>query len=426
MPALPTHTKSSGPLLWAVFLAVSWTWCIGMFLPVLLVRDYGIWGFVIFAIPNVVGAAAMGWVIRTRDASRWCVVQHEFVVRLFSAVTVGFHLWFVWYLSHAGWVSGEWWPWITVGVFALALLSGLKTDKPSEAITPLVMSVCVIAFACWVGLEVKIPAMDDRRYWGIPAVAWVAPLCIFGFLFCPYLDATFHRARQNLDAGPARLAFGLGFGVFFFVMTLFTVAYSGLLLGTATAGHRVLTAIVLHMLIQSGFSCGLHIRELVSTLGTAHQVRMRGTIVSAGVVALLAGAVTLFRLQVVDNISPAFELGYRIILSSYGLLFPAYVWLVMVPLWGSDRMPSARHILVWLSASAIAAPAFWMGLIEKQEWWLAPGLIVLFAARLLIPRSGRAGSPPQGSPVPANPRDPMPVLSAAATGLSDEDPGSRS
>lgn len=397
-----------------------------MFLPVLLVRDYGIWGFVIFAIPNVAGAAAMGWVIRTRDSSRWCVAQHEFMVRLFSAVTIGFHLWFVWYLSHAGWVMGEWWPWITVGVFALALISGLRADQPSEALAPYVMSACVIAFSLWVGLELKIPAMDERNFWGIPAVAWVAPVCIFGFLFCPYLDATFHRARQNLDAGSARVAFGLGFGVFFFAMIVFTLAYAGLLLGNAIAGPRVLTAIVLHMLIQSGFTCGLHIRELVSTLGTAHQVRMRGTIVSAGVIALLGGTVALLRFQVVDNISPAFELVYRIILSSYGLLFPAYVWLVMVPLWGSDRTPSARHILVWLGASLIAAPAFWMGLIEKQEWWLAPGLIVLLAARLLIPRSGRAGSPPQGSPVPANPRDPMPVLSASAEGPSDEDLDSRS
>ncbi|MBV8780683.1 MAG: hypothetical protein JO353_04735, partial [Phycisphaerae bacterium] len=48
---------------WAIFLGVSWTWCIGMYLPVLLVRDYGFWGWVVFAIPNVVGAAAMGWTI---------------------------------------------------------------------------------------------------------------------------------------------------------------------------------------------------------------------------------------------------------------------------------------------------------------------------------------------------------------------------
>jgi len=397
-----------------------------MFLPVLLVRDYGIWGFVVFALPNVFGAAAMGWVVRTREASHWCVAQHEFLVRLFSAVTVVFHLWFVWYLSHAGWVSGEWWAWITVGIFGLALFSGLKAESPSDALTPFLMSVLVIAFAFLVGLEVKIPPMGERGFWGIPAVAWVAPVCIFGFLLCPYLDATFHRARQNLDAPGSRVAFGIGFGAFFFAMIIFTLAYSGLLLGNAIAGPRVLTAIVLHMLIQSGFTCGLHIREMSSSLGTAHQVRMRGTIVSAGVIALLGGAVAVFRFQVTENISPAFELGYRIILSAYGLFFPAYVWLVMIPLWKSDRTLSARHILVWLGACAIATPTFWMGFMQKQEWWLVPGVILLIAARLLIPSAGGAGSPPQESPVPPNPRDPRPVLSAAAEGSRDQDLHSRS
>jgi hypothetical protein len=385
-----------------------------MFLPVLLVRDYGIWGFAIFAVPNVVGSAAMGWVIRTRDDSRWCVVQHEFVVRLFSAVTVAFHLWFVWYLSHAGWVSGAWWPWIAVGVFALALFSGSKAEKPSEALTPFVMSILVIAFAFVVGLEVKIPPTSDRGFWGIPAVLWVAPVCIFGFLLCPYVDATFHRARQNLEAGEARLAFGVGFGIFFFAMILFTLAYSGLLLGTAVAGPRVLTAIVLHMLVQSGFTCGLHIRAMAGFLGSANRVRMRGTIMSAGVIALLGGAVALLRFRIADNISPGFEVGYRIILSAYGFLFPAYVWLVMIPLWGTRRSPSARHILVWLGACALATPAFWMGFLQKQEWLLLPGVAVLLAARVFIPKTNGPGSPPPSSPVPVNPLDPQPVLSAGA------------
>ena len=56
----PTEKRSNAvPLLWALFLGVSWTWVIGMFLPVLLVRDYGMLGWIVFAVPNVVGAAAM-------------------------------------------------------------------------------------------------------------------------------------------------------------------------------------------------------------------------------------------------------------------------------------------------------------------------------------------------------------------------------
>ena len=64
-------TPARGPghaVLWACFLGCSWTWVIGMFFPVLLLRDYGFMGWVVFAIPNVVGAAAMGWVLTAQRA----------------------------------------------------------------------------------------------------------------------------------------------------------------------------------------------------------------------------------------------------------------------------------------------------------------------------------------------------------------------
>ena len=39
--------KPAVGLSWAVYLGVSWTWCIGMFLPVLIMRDYGIAGWLV-------------------------------------------------------------------------------------------------------------------------------------------------------------------------------------------------------------------------------------------------------------------------------------------------------------------------------------------------------------------------------------------
>src|SRR5678815_2030036 len=95
-PDSPSNRKSqianrkSNPLndlLRATFLASSWTWVIGMFLPVLLVREYGIWAWVIFAIPNCVGAAAMGWTLRTREQSLAMVQSHAAACRIFSLVT---------------------------------------------------------------------------------------------------------------------------------------------------------------------------------------------------------------------------------------------------------------------------------------------------------------------------------------------------
>src|SRR6187397_1723561 len=93
-PRPPARTM----LAWAAFLACSWTWCIGMFLPVLLVRDYGGWGWIVFAVPNVIGAAAMGWILRSGEISRRIVENHRVACLSFSAVTILFHVLFT------GWV----------------------------------------------------------------------------------------------------------------------------------------------------------------------------------------------------------------------------------------------------------------------------------------------------------------------------------
>src|ERR1044071_551865 len=86
---------------WAAYLACSWTWCIGMFLPVLLVRDFGAWGYAVFAAPNVAGAAAMGWVLRRQGASEWLVQRHGGVWRVFSIVTVAFQFMFLYWMAGA-------------------------------------------------------------------------------------------------------------------------------------------------------------------------------------------------------------------------------------------------------------------------------------------------------------------------------------
>src|SRR4029078_4524317 len=101
-----THSSSPPPPLtpsppqafsWAVFLGMSWTWCIGMFLPVLLVRDYGPWAWGAFAIPHVVGAAAMGWVLST-GASDDIARNHSFWVKAFSWVTAAFQIFFAFWI----------------------------------------------------------------------------------------------------------------------------------------------------------------------------------------------------------------------------------------------------------------------------------------------------------------------------------------
>ena len=69
------------------------------------------------------------------------------------------------------------------------------------------------------------------------------------------------------------------------------------------------------------------------------------------------------------------EIVYRLFMAAYGLLLPAYVWIAMIPTrdghagFAGER--GRRKRMVWAAAVGIAAPMFWMGLIERQELWLA-------------------------------------------------------
>ena len=73
-----------------MFVACSWTWCIGMYLPVLLIRDFGWWSFAAFAIPNCLGAAGFGWAVLTEARSRSLMLMHAPAIRAFALVTVAF------------------------------------------------------------------------------------------------------------------------------------------------------------------------------------------------------------------------------------------------------------------------------------------------------------------------------------------------
>src|SRR5580692_678947 len=92
------HSSRKFALGWAAFVACSWTWCIGMYLPVLLIRDFGPAGWFVFAIPNVIGAAAMGWVLNRPDAAANLSRHHWHAAVAFSVVTILFHAFFVGWL----------------------------------------------------------------------------------------------------------------------------------------------------------------------------------------------------------------------------------------------------------------------------------------------------------------------------------------
>src|SRR5215208_5970899 len=127
-------------LFWAFFLACSWTWCIGMFLPVLLVRNWGIWGWAVFAVPNVIGAAAMGFVLRSRQSSEDILINHKTPIAIFSLITIAFHLYFVyWFIGQR--LMGPWLLVIPVAAFLLTWGAGRQSPQTDPRISGIVWAM---------------------------------------------------------------------------------------------------------------------------------------------------------------------------------------------------------------------------------------------------------------------------------------------
>lgn len=375
---------------WAAYLGSSWTWCIGMFLPVLLIRDYGTLGFVAFAVPNVIGAAAMGWTLRGEDASRRMVGAHARVMRLFSHVTVGFQLFFL--LALGSMLMGQT---LAIGLAALVfVVVGVMswTEKGTGfggGWTGLVVwgfSIAMGVLASESHLLQTAPLTSFIAPSSMPDVIWLGLSCVFGFALCPYLDLTFHKAWRG--AGDRRReAFGLGFGFFFLAMIAFTAMYSGAVreVLASPGGGAALLPIWLHMTGQIAFTCVVHSRgklqswfELPERSGK--EAENPGARWSRMDWAELLGVVGIVGVGFFESRSEGFELVYRLFMSFYGLLFPAYVLICMMPTWRNPLPPTHRQVLAWIVSVVVASPMMYLAFIEKRMWWVGPALVVVFVA----------------------------------------------
>lgn len=392
--ASQAHTQEqTSPVFWAAYLACSWTWCIGMFLPALLVRDYGWPAVAVFLAPNALGAAAMGWVLASRESSRSLVERHEAAMVLFGAVTIAFHVFFlIWALGMSNRIGqAPTWGLVTVagaavGVIALMRLFGRSGGPALGGVSWLIWVVSAGVLALLLTRPAFAPATP--RYFPLTAdtasLLWLAPVCVFGFALCPYLDLTFHKARQDSTSGP--LAFGAGFLVLFPVMIVLTLVYAGpfiaLLAGDTGAALSwapwVGVAILVHVVAQLLFTVIAHQHRIAETrLGQSGRVL---TIILAAAAVILG--LTHDNVPGVGAYSGA-EVVYRCFMGCYGLVFPAYVWIVMIPGRNAGEPGFMRRALrVWALSVGIAAPMFWMGFVAGREVWLAPGIGVVLLARL--------------------------------------------
>lgn len=360
-----------------------------MFLPVILMRDYGPWSFAVFAIPNVIGAALMGVVLMQPGASAALAARHRRAIRVFSWVTVAFQTFFgTWLLLGSG-------PTLQ-GLFVVAGLLGISTiaHKHGRRLAILIWTASIALVAWWLLSSPRAMPWNEPFPSARPReLLYLIPLFCFGFGLCPYLDATFHRALQRLPGWRATFAFALGFGILFAAMIVVTFLYAPELLSAAQRSgfnlgpQLAALPIVAHIALQLGFTIGVHESAAVDVPSSTAKRLLISPLSGAAMTGVVLAASAFFLSWSVWI--PGFaetEIIYRMFMSYYALVAPAYVWLCMIPTWRSGT-PTTRHHVVFGATVGIAAPMFGNAFFNHQEWWLLPGLGVVLLARLLIPRT---------------------------------------
>ena len=384
MTRLPSALRT---LSWAIYLGMSWTWCVGMFLSVVLYREFGFAAWVAITVPNVIGATSVGFLCARPGTSEAVVARHREALVAFSAVTLAFHAFFLFWLAHAGLVPP------TAAAAAVAVGVGVGLVKRGAVAVDLLLGWAVLAVSAvvmihglaHVGRAVLAPAHPPGTTTGLVGLAVV---CTFGFLFCPYLDLTFHRACQSLPPNPKRAAFGIGLGVLFLSMIAGTALYAGdFNVGYAGAFTvaGLTTWVATHFCVQCGYKWAIHLRALPAWRST-----------DALIWAFALATAALFAVGIVVRIYLGFhayddlilpgQVYYRAFMSFYGLLFPAYAWLCMVPLPGRPAPGPTRPALTVLAiALTIVTPMYWLGFLADQWAWILVGVAVLLGARAFVP-----------------------------------------
>ena len=370
-------------LAWACFLGCSWTWVIGMLAPALLTRDLGMPGFWAFTVPNILGAAAMGWVLSRSGAQR-VLATHGAALRWFSDVTIAFHVFVLFgmgsqLLGPAAWaaaavpmvvlarerrrLAARWLPWLAIPLTlvswtAWSMMNGLPptTGLPSAEAGG--------GAAAWAAT--RTPAATDT-----PVIYFLCA-SVMGFALCPYLDASFNRARAATGRIGGPVAFTIGFVVVFGSMPFFTLMYASVVQPVFGGGPVVMgpgwrILLGLHLLLQAAFTLTVHLRERVE-LDPGHR---RLSVLTALI--LIALSLAAWGPQVELHGMTGNEWGYRVFLLLYGSVFPGYVFLRML-------LRPARPSPMVLSAALTAATALaYIGFVVGAAWCLPLAAVPLVA-----------------------------------------------
>jgi hypothetical protein len=359
-------------------LATSWTWCIGMFAPIVIGQLMGWPGILAFAIPNILGCALFGY-LRSAERSREETRDHAAMMAFFSAATIAYQVFF------AGWLwgpvlgenfrmtPGEGTALASGAIFGAAVLLAAIPRGVLWMLAALAypLSLLTFAFLPWSfifggesqGIAFNSLALEGA--WAPMDLALVLPTIVFGFALSPNLDLTFHRARQEVPAGARPTNFAV-FGVTFASMLVLTVCY-------LAAGPGALNnpAVRTHMAIQLALTSALHLSEL-RLVRIAPNARL--------VLGLGAGFVGLLAALLAPNRDT-----YLRFLGLYGLLFPAYAFLALRLI----GRPRPIHWIALLASLAVVTPLLDQSFTDEPTLWTPLAVIIPVAVVLLVTRRRR-------------------------------------
>lgn len=308
-----------------------------MLLPVLLIHRYGWLGFVIFSIPNVIGCAAFGYVVRTPERSKSLVSKYKTAMSLFAIVTIAFHVFFVAMLTETP--THIWIP------IAVLFAGGCLAFLPIKWWP--ILAVPLWVFSVYVGITLLPiePITKGESQW--QEAIWLLPITTFGFFLSPYLDPTFHRAIQ---CSPSKHSFGV-FGVTFAVMIGVTCLYQNSILESATL------LIALHLLLQTIFTVGAHIKEGLHI----ESPNKKWIFIVLGVIASVIAIGIAFRSQEVTDGSLNDYVRFFVF---YGLIFPALVATFML----TGRTFTPVRVVLFIFAALFSLPLLEVGYLGGQAW----------------------------------------------------------
>lgn len=353
---------------WSAYLCCSWMWCIGMFYPVLLYRDFGIASWFIFTIPNVIGATLVPWFIKDVNSSKKFIIIHSFACQFFSFVTILFNVYFLLWTFVSFKLSFSLLL-LTILLFFLLLIISRNHILPVTLIT-FFISLCALLIIFVFADKTGLTIVREENY-GLVEALGLVPVFLIGFFFCPYLDLTFHRVIRESRKSQTKLIYVIGFLIFFLGFLILNVKYFPIiyhtLLGNNPIQNGVFLVVCSYIIIQCSFTSIAHLNELLKqTAPRFAWILFVCFLIIVTVYAVIANG-TLNLIGKPINSHEIFYIGF---LAIYGLFAPLYVWLFIVIKFGKSQkyVMNYKRWLIWLIAILLSIPFYILGFYGNLKW----------------------------------------------------------